>query len=323
MAIYLTVDGGTTNTRISLVRNGSVIDKVKYKIGAAIGCNKKELLYLTLKKGIAEILSKNALEEGDVSRILASGMITSEGGLCTLKHLQTPCGISELARSMHECVISEITSIPFVFARGVITDTTTLEELDMMRGEETELIGLTEQPEQGCLYILPGTHSKMIYTDESGRICHFTTVLSGELISAISGNTILKNTLSLDTYATDLAYLERGYMCARERGTGTAFFKVRILDKILGASREQSFSFFIGAALQDEVDSAIRSSAKKIVIGGKKELRAPLAHLLRKYTEKPVIEVTDEEADNATSRGVIRLYEEHLKEKRKFEKAQQ
>lgn len=312
MAIYLTVDGGTTNTRISLVRNGNVIDKAKYKIGAAIGCDKKDLLYQTLKEGIAKILSKNALSEGDVSRILASGMITSEGGLCTLKHLQTPCGISELARSMHECVISEITSIPFVFARGVITDTSTLEELDMMRGEETELIGLTEQPEQGCLYILPGTHSKMIYTDECGRICHFATVLSGELISAISGNTILKNSISLDTYATDLEYLERGYMCAREHGAGTAFFKVRILDKILGASREQCFSFFIGAVLQNEVDSAIHSSAKKIVIGGKKELRTPLAHLLRKHTKKPIVEVTDEEADNATSRGVIRLYEEYI-----------
>jgi 2-dehydro-3-deoxygalactonokinase len=288
---------------------------MKYKIGAAIGCDQKDLLQKTLKEGIAEILSKNALREGDVSRILASGMITSEGGLCTLKHLQTPCGISELARCMHECIISEITSIPFVFARGVITDTTTIEELDIMRGEETELFGLTEQPKQGCLYILPGTHSKMIYTDECGRICHFTTLLSGELISAISGNTILKNSISLDTCAEDFEYLERGYICAGEHGAAAAFFKVRILDKILGASREQCFSFFIGAVLQDEVDRAIRSSAKKIVIGGRRELRVPLAYLLQKHTKKPIDEVCDDIADNAAALGVIRLYEEYLKGK--------
>ena len=56
-----------------------------------------------------------------MERILASGMITSEFGLCLLEHLIAPCGMGELAASMHEVVLEDISKIPFVFARGVKT----------------------------------------------------------------------------------------------------------------------------------------------------------------------------------------------------------
>jgi len=313
MANYITVDGGTTNTRLTLVCDHAIVDTLKYGIGAAVGCDAKDSLKQALKEGIENILHRNGLSESDIDRILASGMITSEGGICMLKHMKTPCGISELAKGMHECVIEEISTIPFVFARGVITDTEELDRLDMMRGEETELFGLTEYPECDCLYILPGTHSKMIYTDKHGRICEFWTSLSGDLISATSGHTILKGSITLEPCEIDAAYLQRGYECAKEHGIGTALFKVRILDKVLGSAKEQSFSFFLGAVLQGEVDSVIRSAAKKVVIGGKHELRAPLARLLRDNTQKEITEAEDSVAMTATVHGIIRLYEEHLR----------
>ena len=133
MAIYLAVDGGTTNTRVTLVREGRVCDTQKLSVGARNGA---DALKKALRQGIFEILARNALAEGDVSRILASGMITSEFGLYELPHLTLPTGIGELHNGKKETVLSDISPIPFVFLPGVKTAGADIATLDVMRGEK-------------------------------------------------------------------------------------------------------------------------------------------------------------------------------------------
>ena len=48
---YITIDGGTTNTRLSLVINGEIIRTVKYNVGARVGVDNKNLLVETVKGG--------------------------------------------------------------------------------------------------------------------------------------------------------------------------------------------------------------------------------------------------------------------------------
>lgn len=86
-------------------------------------------------------MKNNGLCETDIECILASGMITSEFGLCNLEHIKTPAGICELHNSMYKTYINEISELPFVFIRGVKTDAEVYENFDMMRGEETKLMG--------------------------------------------------------------------------------------------------------------------------------------------------------------------------------------
>ena len=70
--------------------------------------------------------------------------------------------------SYHLCVslitIKEISDIPFVFMRGVKTDDEDIDGFDMMRGEETELMGIKKKKYGECIYVLPGSHSKIIKT---------------------------------------------------------------------------------------------------------------------------------------------------------------
>ncbi len=309
MANYITIDGGTTNTRISLVCDFNVIDTLKYSVGAASESKESGLLKNTVAKGITDILDRNNMCEGDVERILASGMITSEFGLCLLEHLTTPCGVRELAVAMHEVVLEDISKIPFVFARGVKTSGKKFECFDMMRGEETELMGIAEKLEADCLYVLPGSHSKLVLTDNEEKICEFSTELTGELISAVSNDTILRNSVDLNTKTIDEAYLQKGYAFAKEKGINAAFFKVRILDKLLGCSKEEIYSFFIGAALEPEIENIINSDASKIVICGKRVLKNPTAVLAGNNSSKVIEVVDDNITEHATAYGVIRLYE--------------
>ena len=192
MANYLTIDGGTTKTRITLVLDGIITDSLKLNIGAKFNiCGNKTYKH-EIKTGIEKLLKNNKITEENVSKIICSGMITSELGLCPLEHLIVPCGINDLHNGLYETAFDEISKIPFVFVRGVRTKCDFLENSDVMRGEETQLIGITEKIETACLYVFPGSHSKLIYTDTEGRMCDFSTEFSGELIDAIANNTILK-----------------------------------------------------------------------------------------------------------------------------------
>ena len=84
-----------------------------------------------------------------------------------------------------------------VIVPGVKTEGETIADADMMRCEETELIGLMEHLESAAVYVLPGSHSKLIHVDGAGRIVDFTTMLTGEMIAALSQNTILKDAIYL------------------------------------------------------------------------------------------------------------------------------
>ena len=58
-----------------------------------------------------------------------------------------------------------------------------------MRGEETQLLGVTE-PDFTGLVCIPGTHSKWVRID-AGRIVEFSTYMTGELFSVIAQHSIL------------------------------------------------------------------------------------------------------------------------------------
>ncbi|MBR1969453.1 MAG: 2-dehydro-3-deoxygalactonokinase [Clostridia bacterium] len=312
MSFYITIDGGTTNTRINLVKDNNVVDAIKINVGAKKGIDGKTLLIAEIKSAIEEVLSKNNLQESNIHRILASGMLTSEFGLCNLEHIKTPAGIKELHNSMYETQLEEISSIPFVFVRGVKTDGNDIASIDIMRGEETELMGIINNEYADCMYVLPGSHSKLIKTDKEGRIIDFTTMLTGEMISALSENTILKDAVDLNGAALDCEYLLKGYDFSKENGFNKALFKVRILKSIFALEKEKIYSFFLGAVLCDEIKEIIKSDAKTIVIGGRNQIKNAMNEILKQKANKVVRIIADSEVDKSVILGIIKIYEEKL-----------
>lgn len=310
MATYITVDSGTTNTRISLIIDGAIVDTLKFGVPLSGNETRKERLSQQLKNGIADILKRNQKSAKDVLRILASGMITSEIGLIELEHINSPCGIEELAENIYETTIDEISEIPFAFIRGV--KYVFGNNIDMMRGEETEIYGISDGPKENTLYVLPGSHSKLIYVDNNNRIAEFSTELTGEMINVIANNTILSSAVDLNQSAEDAEYLQKGYLASKEHGINAALFKVRSLNKFFNVSSVQLLSFFIGIMLSSEIENIIKSSANRIVIGGKSQLKEPTALLLKMNSSKQIEKVSNELATNATVYGAVRIYESSL-----------
>ena len=309
MSNYITIDGGTTNTRISLVINGNIVDTVKYNVGVGKSLENKNILKSTIKDGIDKILSKNNMQSSEILRILASGMLTSEYGIYTLEHIKTPAGIKELHKSMTETVISEISDIPFVLVRGVKTDCKSFEDADMMRGEETELMGIADSIYGECVYILPGSHSKIIKTNNAGKITDFSTMLTGEMIAAVSQNTILRAAVDIEKAILSNEYLMKGFEYCKENGINKALFKVRVIKNIFSRSVDEVYSFFMGVVLCGEISEIIKLNPKSVVIGGKRQIKKAMYEILKDNISGKIICVSDTEAEEAAANGMVKIFE--------------
>lgn len=299
--MIIAIDGGTTNTRLSLVSDGKVSGRIKLRVGARNG---RDELSAAVKEGISELLRQNSLSERDIRLAALSGMIGSESGLCNIPHITAPAGADELSCAVVNKKLPEITSIPTFFIPGIKTfsdpEAEPLDSLDIMRGEETELVGLLSQPcmDGKLTVLLPGSHMKIVEV-ENRRIIAFRTSISGELSRAAAENTILKQSIG-DAFPklADAGYLRRGFEYAELHGINEALFKVRVQANFNGrATGEQLYSFLLGAILRDDVRS-IGESKGRVVIAGSEPFRSALGALLG-----DVMLVPDEIADNAAAIG--------------------
>ncbi len=307
MKRYIAIDGGTTNTRVFLTEDEKIISSVKIPIGARKNIDGTAALKSALRDAISDLLSAAGISESDITAVIASGMITSEFGLINLPHLVAPAGTAVLHRGITPKSVPEVTRLEINFIPGVKT-VGELEFTDMMRGEETELMGIYS-PEYGeCIFVLPGSHSKIIRTDGCGRITTFSTTLTGEMLASLSEGTILRDAVSLDCGKIDEESLFAGYEYAHAHGLNEALFKTRILKNIFAKSPVACYSFFLGAVLADEIDTIAKSEAKTVVIGGKKQIKLATVSLIEHYLDKRVITLTDSEVDTSTVRGMIKIF---------------
>src|SRR5690606_37597556 len=129
-----------------------------------------------------------------------------------------------------------ISAVPLTFVPGVKTlpgrdGLAGLASGDVLRGEEAEIIGLREALELtgGAVFLHIGSHHKAISVDAAGSIVASRTAITGELLAAITGQTILKSSVeSLEAHDLDISAARAGFAAAREHSFGRALFLVRV-----------------------------------------------------------------------------------------------
>jgi 2-keto-3-deoxy-galactonokinase len=207
---------------------------------------------------------------------------------------------------MYETSFSDITEIPFCFIRGVKTNCKSLEYADMMRGEETEISAIF------CgegIYVLSGSHSKIVKADVNGSIVDFKTMLTGEMISALRENTILKSTVELEGQGINEKSLVEGFEYARAHGINDALFKVRVLKNIFGKSSNEVYNFFLGAVLCGEIVYVLNEAPKKVVVSGQVQIKEAVVTLLKSISDIEVVAIPDEVSAFATAKGMVKIFE--------------
>jgi 2-dehydro-3-deoxygalactonokinase len=308
----ITIDTGTTNTRVYAWRNNEVVAEAFQPVGVrdtAISGSKQKLMQ-GVKAAIEEVLRKTGIQDSSEATFLASGMITSNVGLYEIPHLLAPAGLKELAAGMVKAEIPEVVDQPIWFVPGVKNNVPelnldTCEAMDIMRGEEVEVIGIVEKLglKGPAILFLPGSHSKIVRIDGENRITGCVTTIAGELLDVLTKHTILANALQ-NSFADDLdeALLRKGAEYAEKVGLGRACFTVRVLDMFCGKSVNEKANFLLGAVLRSDIYALKNSQALNagpsmpVVVFGKKLLKEALVSLMKHDTffTGPIYPVGDE-----------------------------
>ncbi|HEY0198191.1 MAG TPA: 2-dehydro-3-deoxygalactonokinase [Rhodanobacter sp.] len=155
--------------------------------------------------------------------VLAAGMVGSRQGWREVGYIDTPADIGALAASIVGVRSADGRRV------GIIPGVRDALSVDVMRGEETQVIGaLASRPElAGHMHLLlPGTHSKWIEVRD-GRIVRLATMMTGELYAVLREHSILgagvPDTIgsNLDTDAFDA-----GVRAARDSAAAGALTKL-------------------------------------------------------------------------------------------------
>lgn len=194
MSARMIIDCGTTNLRVTIVDDAGRIAAQGKRPGGvrhtAIDEHNGRLKAM-LADCIAQVLAEAGLSPEGISRCIAYGMITSNVGLMEIPHLEAPASADDLSAGVRTALFPDVAPFPISFIPGVrnFSGQVTMENfqgMDMMRGEETEAIGLFGLlgMQRECVLILPGSHNKFVRMDAQGRILGCMTSISGELLDA-------------------------------------------------------------------------------------------------------------------------------------------
>jgi 2-dehydro-3-deoxygalactonokinase len=241
------IDWGTTSFRaFRVARDGTIRDR---RISQRGIMNVPDARFGdTLREEIGPWL---AAGEGHV---LLSGMIGSRQGWVEAPYLPCPAGLPDLAAALID--------IPFDWAKVKLvpglsgTDPCGVPEV--MRGEETQVLGIPSLIRSGGLACLPGTHSKWV-TVEGGRITGFITHMTGEVFAALRGHTILGRMMR-DGPAGGAPFEEGLRRSADPGGLLHHLFGVRSRTLTGELAETDSPAYFSGLLIGHEIRSALSHS---------------------------------------------------------------
>ncbi|CUI09168.1 2-dehydro-3-deoxygalactonokinase [Massilia antarctica] len=243
----LGIDWGTSNRRAYLVgRDGKCLARHADDQGmlAVGGDFAGSLAALRASMGVSDAIP-----------VVMSGMVGSASGWQEVPYLDTSVPLTALPAHL----------VPVTGQAGcfIVPGYCTRDgAVDVMRGEETQLLGAV-----GCglgdgWVVLPGTHSKWVYL-RGGRIDQLVTYMTGELFAMLAGASTLA-ALMADGPDDDTAFAAGLQEARRGRPLSNALFGVRarVVSKTMAAAQARSFvsGLLIGTefvAAQGHADSAI------------------------------------------------------------------
>ena len=272
-------DWGTTSFRLRLIDTIShqIVEEVHSQEGVAAtfevwkmaGNSKPEkaLFFVRyLKTQIALLASKSNLELGGVE-IVISGMASSSIGLQEIAYSTLPFDLDGMQANVQRIEADVHFPHDIFLISGVCSDH------DVMRGEETQMIGLAQllhlPAHRKFILILPGTHSKHLYL-HNNRLIDFQTYMTGELFSLISNHSILKESVETSTSAhfstPELAAFKKGVQESDSAGLLRSLFRVRANQLFQKLNKKENGFYLSGLLIGSEIKHLLPETDWQLVL---------------------------------------------------------
>jgi 2-dehydro-3-deoxygalactonokinase len=290
--LYAAVDWGTTSFRLWIIGpDGRILAERRSADG----------MTTAREKGFSAVLEAQLADCGAATDlpVIICGMAGARQGWREAGYIDVPTRLDRL----HSGAVRidgetrDIRILPGLDQTGI--------DADVMRGEETQLLGcLARLPAGASLVAMPGTHCKWVRV-ESGVVTGFSTFMTGELFAAISQYTILAHAIGgSGGFGPDSpAFLDAVERAAREPGRlSTLMFSIRARGLLQGLSPEDAEATLSGLIIGLEIAGARRpedsSTPVHLVASGR------LAALYRSALGRLGIDVHPIDADMAVLDGL-------------------
>ena len=220
---FISCDWGTSRFRLVWVRAGRPVRSVQSPQGVGVLPQRGDFPRV-LADGLRRLRAPAGLP------VVISGMASSSIGWRELPYARLPFSLTG-----RDAVWEEVQPNVFLISGVASSD-------DIMRGEETQLLGLSVSGE--ALVILPGTHSKHVRV-RGGKLVGFQTFMTGELFAATAGQTVLARSVAAHAPFDRRAFVA-GVETAQQLPVAAALFRVRGRDVLHGVNRAANRSFLSG-----------------------------------------------------------------------------
>lgn len=194
--------------------------------------------------GFQDALSSEILEwmDGSDNRVLMCGMVGARRGWMEAPYVRVPASFEQIVNGVIQLEVEgfDIRIVPGLIGR----DSTGVP--DVLRGEETEILGCQSEEAGDVQYCLPGTHTKWL-SMEGGKLGSFSTSMTGDLFKAIRTGTILRSCTQHEP-DDERAFLMGVLRAAQGGELGHQLFGVRTL-VLTGDLKEPSASSYLSGLL--------------------------------------------------------------------------
>lgn len=301
---YILGDWGTSNLRLFLMESGHIIDQQR---GPGVAATKPGEHGALLEGAIAKWRDR-----AGACPIYLVGTVGANIGLIEVPYMTAKASAQELAAAAalisigdHACRVTPGLSGPNFQGAA-----------DVMRGEETQIIGLIE----GCpalaegvrLVCLPGTHTKWVLLQD-GHVERFQSSMIGELFDLLRNQSLLCRGVPADT-PFDWSAFDRGAKAARELewgGTLQALFSVRSKQLTGHLAPAEAPAYLSGLLVGDDVRCAVEALPTSVRTGFSATIagNALMAECYARQMVESGLSVTVEDEQTAVLAGLHKIYD--------------
>lgn len=290
------VDWGTSSFRLWLLdREGKALGE--RRSGEGLLAAGTEGFQAVLEKHLAAVEAPPALP------VIVCGMAGARQGWMEAPYVTVPSPLPAILSQAVRVpgVARDVRIVPGLAQR-------TSDRPDVMRGEETQLAGLSGLLDAGrSLVCMPGTHSKWVEAQDGG-VTGFRTFMTGELFSLLARHSILRH--SLGDEAAPVTAASAGFLAGLQRGLaglgdiGGQLFQIRAASLLHGTSAEEAAAGLSGLLVGSEMAAAKRMLGvpdRPVILVAS----GSMAALYRAGLEAAGFAVRAEDADRAVRAGLF------------------
>ena len=232
----LGLDWGTSNLRVHQIdASGAIVESRRSAQG---------ILNVPVD-GFAQVVAEQAgdwLRELPDVPVVGCGMVGARQGWVEVPYAHCPVSLPELAAAL----------VPVAFAGDRVLHLVSgaawrggVDLADVIRGEETTIVGALRGAFDEGLVCLPGTHAKWAWVAD-GALQRFRTSMSGEVYEVLLKHSILGRMLAHDADFDESAFGRGVARAASEGGLLHHLFSVRALRLFDELSEQQAPSYLAG-----------------------------------------------------------------------------